>query len=607
MMIAGILAMLPGYLMAGQTQQLVFGYCDGYDGGIGATNYTSSLKAAIQIEETTAASWAGSRLTQVRVAIGVTTQTKLTLYLSDELNSKPFYEQQYDIAVYDGWNEITLDTPFEIDGGSFYIGYEMTNVKAGEYPLGIDGVTTDLTLGDNVYLASGGWDHIGSMLGNLCIQAVVEGENLPINAVAVTDLQLPFGAKPGQPFSATLTVANRGVNAISSVDIEASVNGKSQEGLAYTLTPATIQQGKRGTLTISGLVSDEEGANIPVETIINKVNGEANETLEAAASDRKTAIYTEGYPRNFVVEEWTGTWCGYCPRGIVGMSYMRQNYGKDRFIGIAVHGQDEMSVNAYNPFLYEYANTYPGCLINRTVLTDLGKEEFEYYYNLMKDDTSYATVDELTAQLSEDNQKELTVNASVKFTVPANDGDYRLAFVVTEDNVGPYQQLNFYAGSNVDMGGWEKMSYRQYTYFDEVARTITDAFGTPGSLPSDIEADTPYTYSTKIAIRNVQNLNASELKVLVLDGESGVVVNAAKLSLYEAGVEKATAEGIEISAEPGAVVVSGEYADCAVYGIDGRIMALGRGAERIAVTPGIYMVKVTDRNGSAITRKVIVI
>ena len=41
-----------------------------------------------------------------------------------------------------------------------------------------------------------------------------------------------------------------------------------------------------------------------------------------------------GYERKVVVEELTGTACGWCPRGLVGMKMLRDLYG-DRFIGVA--------------------------------------------------------------------------------------------------------------------------------------------------------------------------------------------------------------------------------------------------------------------------------
>lgn len=41
------------------------------------------------------------------------------------------------------------------------------------------------------------------------------------------------------------------------------------------------------------------------------------------------------------VEEATGTWCGWCPRGEVYMNYLYAKY-PEHFVGIAVHQKDPM-------------------------------------------------------------------------------------------------------------------------------------------------------------------------------------------------------------------------------------------------------------------------
>lgn len=76
-----------------------------------------------------------------------------------------------------------------------------------------------------------------------------------------------------------------------------------------------------------------------------------------------------GYERKVVVEELTGTACGWCPRGLVGMKMLRDLYG-DRFIGVAVH-----QFNATDPmYTPDYADIdwsdggskgAPCCMIDR--------------------------------------------------------------------------------------------------------------------------------------------------------------------------------------------------------------------------------------------------
>ena len=73
---------------------------------------------------------------------------------------------------------------------------------------------------------------------------------------------------------------------------------------------------------------------------ITKVNGEVNRaTIPYATLPRVTV--TQVPRRRVVVEEYTGMWCQYCPRGIALMENLENKYADD-FIGIAIHSGDPL-------------------------------------------------------------------------------------------------------------------------------------------------------------------------------------------------------------------------------------------------------------------------
>ena len=49
-----------------------------------------------------------------------------------------------------------------------------------------------------------------------------------------------------------------------------------------------------------------------------------------------------------LVEEYTGTWCGWCTRGLVAMKLLAETYGDD-FIGVAYHNGDPMEITTDYP------------------------------------------------------------------------------------------------------------------------------------------------------------------------------------------------------------------------------------------------------------------
>ena len=587
---------------ASNNNSLIFGYCQGYEYGVGQAG---TLKAAIEVPASAATQYKGAMLTKVRIGFGQANKNNITVYLSSTLNGKAFYEQPATITQQNGWNEITLETPYEITGEGFFIGYEYRNCGQGEYPIGFDDKVTNETLGDNIYVSSAGWDHVGFMFGNLSLQGVIEGDVLPKNQAAITDISVPFSIKPNTEFSITTTFANQGVKPITDVNCTVSVNGKEMENAKVTMSTSTVESGAYGQLKINGLSCDTEISDAEITVSIPEVNGEENES-EITSSSAYTACFTQGVQRKMVVEEWTGTWCGWCVRGIVAMEYMKEKYGDENFIGIAVHSDDRMETNTYADFLNKYAVIgFPGSAINRSETTDPNTADLERIYNEIAKTQSYAEVTDLTANYVEVGDQ-LNVNAEVKFVVPVENGDYSLAFVITEDHVGPYQQYNYYAGGAYGpMDGWEKYGMQQYWYFNEVARSITKCNGIEGSIPANVAAKTPVEYNTTLSLKGVIELENSHLVALLLNGRTGEIINAKQIYLDLTGVESAEiSDNLTITAERGAIVVNGEYATCDVYALDGTKVATVNG--RAEVASGIYIVKATDINGNVITKKLVV-
>lgn len=593
------------------TPLLVFGYCQGYNEALGQAG---TLSAAIEIPAETAQKWIGAQLTQVRLAFGQASKNTVTVYLSSTLRGTPFYTQDVELETMDGWNTITLDTPYDIDGKGFFIGYKYAGCKAGEYPVGIDGVPTGISYGDNIAV-NNQWDHIGPYYGSISIQAVVSGDQLPLNDVGITDISVPQFVKPGEPFDVDCKIVNQGASPLETMTIVTSLAGTTLNTVNAEFTPG-LEPGAAGALKITGLVTQDKGIDLPLEVNITAVNGQDDASPEDNTAEAYLASFTGGYKRNVVVEEWTGTWCGFCPRGIVGMSYMKEKYGNDGFIGIAVHGnngmqRDPMTVSSYAPFLNSFALMgFPGCAMNRMYSFDPNQEDLEdFYKDVVKDDT-YVQVESLTAEYNAENPDVLTATASVEFVLPVENGDYKLAFVITENNVGPYPQTNYFAGGAYGkMGGWELKSANQYWYFDEVARDIEGCFGIAGSIPAKVEAGEACQYTTTVSLENVQKLSKCELVAMVLNGRTGEIMNAAHTSLYEAGVENAVVAGaVAITPLRGEIKVEGEdVASATVYTADGRTAGSLEGAGSVAVAPGIYIVKAVTNAGEGVARKVVVL
>ena len=68
------------------------------------------------------------------------------------------------------------------------------------------------------------------------------------------------------------------------------------------------------------------------------------------------------------MEEYTGTWCGWCPRGAVGMAKMQEKYG-EKFVGMVYHTDASKDPMVTTTPATEYAGA-PWGVLDRTLDAD---------------------------------------------------------------------------------------------------------------------------------------------------------------------------------------------------------------------------------------------
>ena len=265
---------------------------------------------------------------------------------------------------------------------------------------------------------------------------------------------------------------------------------------------------------------------------------------------------TSAYPLKLVAEEVTGTWCGYCIRGIVGMKNMNEKY-PDTFIGIAIHNDsspnwpDAMAAGLedYHDYIYNSCNIsgYPHCVFSRTPNYSIDPANMEIYYNgIMNSADNYSGI-ELKASYDAVTKK-ITADTDIYFAQKQNNTNYRLAYVVVENNVHRthkdlglddnvptgYEQCNYYAGNTQgEMGGFENQPATipaEQMWYNDVARTIyPDPKGEEGIIPANIAEGGHFTHQVTFDMpSNVLAPSNTEIIVLLLD-KNGIIANADKV------------------------------------------------------------------------------
>jgi hypothetical protein len=196
--------------------------------------------------------------------------------------------------------------------------------------------------------------------------------------------------------------------------------------------------------------SPAEVGTYRVEVTLNKVNGVA--VSEATHVSATMQNLSKAVARRTVVEEFTGTGCGWCPRGWVGMEKLKRDY-PETFIGIAFHKyntSDPMYVANYYSTQALGISGAPGCNMNRRMEMD------PYYgtYNGIWNDfeafnAELPAVDvSLTATWNSDKT---AVDIKTSVEPLTKDLGFTVAYVLTADNLSgttsAWKQANYYASN----------------------------------------------------------------------------------------------------------------------------------------------------------------
>ncbi len=595
-------------------------YCGDISQAIG-WGVSREVGAAIKVSSETVNALAGNQLTKIKLGLGSfsSSSLKIELSLTYDLNAEPFFTQTVTPSTEYAWNEFALTTPYNIEEGKeFYIAYKVTP-SANDYILGVDNASA--ANGNNylyVPLQTGGnqwasYTEAGATnFGNLCIRGVVEGDHLdnyPKNDVMLSALAAPSLVAINTDFLFQGQFVNNGLQSVNSIDVTYTVG--MMEPVTKTITfDNPVANAETVVFNIGDARINYEEKEIPLLVSISKVNGVVDEkTSDNKAQTVIGESLSLAFERNVVVEERTGTWCGWCPRGIVGMEYMKKTY-PETFIGIAAHNGDQMYTSSYSTF--SGIQSAPYSIIDRKALldgVDPSAENLEYYYNYERMSFVDAKID-LEARYANEEKTSVDLYSTVTFSRDKQSANYRVAYVVLENQVGPYRQSNYYAGgNNGEMDGWENKASSATTYFDDVARNIFSYRGLSGSVPTTIEANKGYEYSYKASLSNVTNTDNIELVAMLLNATSGEIVNAVKIPASAigafGGVADNVADGsVSIAAGKGEIRIAGDCDAAAVYGIDGRLVKASA-ESTIEVPAGLYIVK-ASANGKPTVAKVLV-
>ena len=240
-------------------------------------------------------------------------------------------------------------------------------------------------------------------------------------------------------------------------------------------------------------------------------------------------IYHDGslvaFKSNVLVEDYTGVWCGNCPRVVHALDLADQQLGtnKDQLIKIGIHrSSSNPQDSSYDPYnfdstIFEPNGGYPKAFINRKTRW-LPLE----YNNLGMVVSQNQAVKRLGLKLTSQVQSNNTVKLNVSGLFSQNFAQAKLVVYVLENGL-IYDQVNyttFYNGDDI---------IANFVH-DHVLRKITTNH--LGDIIQNSETGNEFTREFTIDSSGISNMNKIEFVAFIVDAD-GNVLNARKCNLNE--------------------------------------------------------------------------
>jgi hypothetical protein len=232
--------------------------------------------------------------------------------------------------------------------------------------------------------------------------------------------------------------------------------------------------------------------------------------------------------KHVLVEELTGTWCQWCPRGIYYGDSLCGTH--DNVIFVAIHCSDPMANDDY----YNASGLLgaPSANIGRRFLA----QETQTWFAKVEQESQTPSKVYMSIHCDYDPEsRQLTADVGAMALENMN-GDYRFAAILIEDGVtGPapaYNQTNSYSGGgHGPMGGYENLPNpipAERIAYDHVGRQLLcDYNGVPGSFPSSLQASQSAHYEFTCTLD--ENWDYNYVSVIgLLIAPDGSVENAVK-------------------------------------------------------------------------------
>lgn len=358
-------------------EEMYLGYCEGEitNNTVSITGTNKTIECAICLPASNVAGLVGQNITRIKVGVNPDCPklpSYVTAWVRSDVNGANLVEKK--VAVDKGWNDIALDAPLSIpEGVDLWIGYSYPQASTKLKVIAFGGKPVEGYSYWSKNNSMTGWtDKSTNAVGALCVEAVVEGDNLPQHDLLLKTCSVSRrNNKLGLPLSVTGLLRNNAVRTAEGFDVAYMFNDNDATAGIVSLTQhVAYREESKFAITIP---TDE--LSLGVNTLRLEVRWRGGVVDDYVADNIATLsfnIFDTGYPRTAMLEEFTTEQCGWCPMGISYINQALDDTGlRNSVVWVCHHagfGTDFLTVtesNTYTAMFGTQGTFAPAMMVNR--------------------------------------------------------------------------------------------------------------------------------------------------------------------------------------------------------------------------------------------------
>ena len=396
----------------------------------------------------------GSKITAFRVGLSLSTPVTRVFVIPVGPNGQLGEETEWPCNVSEqGWNLIELDEPYQINLPSDYslrIGFDYEQVGSAKP---ISGVKVGTVVPSLCYYKDKWSDYGLSLYGNLGIQCICENDNFPQFILRVKNLVNRSTAKVGDDINFSFQAYTLGTEQIApgALTFDIAIDGTVVKTISNTVTlgsePTTISN----VVNTANLTEGMHSLTVTATTL----NGQPLEITPFLTGAFK--CFMNGFSRQMrLVEQFTSTYCRYCPLGSAALAALSDMRGDIAWVGVHQNmGGTDVFRTLQCDSIADYQNVdgYPEGSFDRTIGcnpdnanlvwtvlsyndANYGAGEFNNFLNSIAEEPSWATVNVNSTYDASTRKAVITIDGEL---VPNYEdfmgSDSKLTVYLTEDGL----------------------------------------------------------------------------------------------------------------------------------------------------------------------------